>query len=106
MALSTPHSFTFDYDTQGDVLYVSLTEPQPALSLEVEPDVLLRYIPPYLEVVGITFLNFRRHFPALEPGDMTSCVTVVVEECVRKYPTVPLFCTPGEVQVLGTHGIQ
>lgn len=99
MALSTPRSFTFDYDTQGDVLYVSFTEPQAALSLEVEPDVLLRYVPPELEIVGITFLNFRRHFPALDPTHTPPCVTMVVEDVVRKYPTVPPLWSPNQRQV-------
>ncbi len=89
MALSTPHAFTFDYDAEGDVLYVSLAEPQAALSVEVEPDVLLRYVPPHLQVVGITFLNFRRRFPDFDPTHTPSWVDVVVEDCVRKYPTVP-----------------
>jgi hypothetical protein len=32
--------------------------------------------------VGITILNFRRHFPCQEPAD-------VVQHILRKYPTVP-----------------
>ena len=90
MALSTPRAFTIDYDAQGDVLYVSLTAPQPALSLEVEPDVLLRYVPPGLKVVGITFLNFLMHFPGPDPKTTLAHATTVVEGILRKYPKVPL----------------
>lgn len=89
MALNAPRLFTCDYDMQGDILYVSLTEPQPALSVEIEPDVLLRYTPPNLEIVGITFLNFRTHFPALDPTHALSGVNRVVEDFVHKYPQVP-----------------
>jgi hypothetical protein len=90
MTLNTPRALTTDYDAQGDVLYVSLAAPQPALSLEVEPDVLLRYVPPSLEVVGITFLNFLRHFPGLDPEAALAHVTAVAEAVLRKYPKVPL----------------
>jgi hypothetical protein len=90
MALSTTRAFTFDYDAQGDVLYVSFTAPQAALSLEVEPDVLLRYVPPSLNIVGITFLNFLAHFPGSDPKTAPACVTAVVDDILRKYPKVPL----------------
>ena len=90
MALSTTRAFTLDYDAQGDVLYVSLAAPQPALSLEVEPDVLLRYVPPGLDVVGITFLNFLTHFPGSDPKTALGHATAVVDDIWRKYPQVPL----------------
>jgi hypothetical protein len=63
MAVNVKPMFTLDYDAQGDVIYASMPAPQPALSVEVEPDVLLRYVPPSLEGVGCTFINFLRHFP-------------------------------------------
>jgi len=81
---------THDYDAQGDVFYVSLTAPQVALSLEVESDVLLRYVPPSFDVVGITFLNFLAHFPGSDPKTAPACVTAVVDDILRKYPKVPL----------------
>ena len=88
MALT--RAFTLDYDAQGDVLYVSLTAPQPALSLEVEPDVFFRYVPPGLEVVGITFLNFLMHFPGPDPKTTPTHATAVVEDILQKYPKIPL----------------
>jgi len=90
MALITTRAFTLDYDAQGDVLYVFFTAPQPALSLEVEPDILLRYVPPSLDVVGMTFLNFLTHFPGSDPETAIERATAVVDDIVRKYPKIPL----------------
>ena len=63
--------------------------PQPALSVEVEPDVLLRYVPPRLEVVGCTLINFLTHFPCPPPKTPLEHAMAVVEELLRKYPQVP-----------------
>jgi hypothetical protein len=82
-------AFTLDYDAQGDVVYASMLAPQPALSIEVEPDVLLRYVPPSLEVVGCTLINFLTHFPCLLLKTPLEHATTVVEELLRKYPQVP-----------------
>jgi hypothetical protein len=45
MALSAESLWQLDYDARGDVLYASLGDPQPALSYEIETDILLNYIP-------------------------------------------------------------
>jgi uncharacterized protein YuzE len=81
MALSST-ALVLDYDQEGDVLYASLGPPQPAISDEVDDDILLRYCPPSRDVVGITIVNFRRHFSCQEPADVIHCL-------LRKYPTVP-----------------
>jgi uncharacterized protein YuzE len=70
------------YDAQGDVLYASLGAPQPAITDEAEDDVWLRYCPPRAQVVGVTILNFRRHFPHQEPA-------AVIRQVLEKYPVVP-----------------
>ena len=85
MAINVKSVFTLDYDAQGDVVYASVPAPQPALSVEVEPDVLLRYVPPSLEVVGCTLINF----PCLPPKTPIEHAMAVVEELLRKYPQVP-----------------
>jgi uncharacterized protein YuzE len=82
MAIRSTPELVLDYDQESDVLYVSLGAPQQAITDEVEDDILLRYCPPSLEVVGITIVNFRRHFPRQEPAD-------VVKDILRKYPIVP-----------------
>ena len=82
MAISGSAGLEWQYDAQGDVLYASFGAPQPAITDEVEDDVWLRYCPPQPQVVGITILNFRQHFPSQEPA-------YVVQQVFEKYPIVP-----------------
>jgi hypothetical protein len=89
MAINVKPVFTLDYDVQGDVVYASMPAPQPALSVEVEPDVLLRYVPPSLAVVGCTLINFLKHFPCPAHKTPLEHATAVVEELLRKYSQVP-----------------
>ena len=51
------HLMQLAYDREGDVLYLSIGEPRPAISREVGDDVLLRIDPETQEVVGMTVLN-------------------------------------------------
>jgi uncharacterized protein YuzE len=85
MALSSPSTLVLDYDQEADVLYASLGLTQHAVTDEVEDDILLRYCPPSRDVVGITIMNFRRHFPHEAPVD-------VVHGLLRQYPIVPWSC--------------
>ncbi len=50
------------YDEEGDILDVSLGEPEEAISKEVEDDFFLRVKPDSDEVVGFSILNFRKWF--------------------------------------------
>lgn len=45
------------YDTQADVLYISIGTPRPAISSEIGNDVLLRTDLQTGEVVGLTVMN-------------------------------------------------
>jgi hypothetical protein len=90
MAITEPLSWDLDYDDEVDVLYASRGAPQPAASLEVLDDVLLRYVPPPPEVVGITIVNFLKHFPNLKAKPFQMHATAVLEELFRKYPSVPM----------------
>jgi uncharacterized protein YuzE len=82
MALKSAPELILDYDQEGDVLYASLGPPQYAVTDEVDDDILLRYCPPSRDVVGITIVNFRRHFPHEAPVD-------VIHRIFRQYPVVP-----------------
>ncbi len=53
---------TLFYDREGDVLYITIGEPQVAISRELENDVLLRVHPETGKVVGMTVLNFVSRF--------------------------------------------
>jgi len=50
------------YDDEGDILDVSIGEPEAAISKEVEDDFFLRVRPDSGEVVGFSILNFRKWF--------------------------------------------
>jgi len=52
------------YDTDGDVLYLSIGTPRPSISQELGNDVLLRVDPETGEVVGLTVLNLASRFGA------------------------------------------
>jgi len=54
------------YDREGDVLYLSVGEPQEAISKEIGEDILLRINPTTGKVVGITVLNFVSRFSDLD----------------------------------------
>ncbi len=90
MAVTAHSPWDLDYDEEVDVLYASRGSPQPAASFEVMDDVLLRYVPPHPEVVGVTVVSFLRHFPNIEAQPFKVHATAVVEELFRKYPVVPM----------------
>ncbi|MBI4654411.1 MAG: DUF2283 domain-containing protein [Nitrospirae bacterium] len=50
------------YDDEGDVLDISIGDPEKAISKEVEDDFFLRVNPVSGEVVGFSILNFRKWF--------------------------------------------
>ncbi len=50
------------YDDEGDILDISLGEPEEAISKEVEDDFFLRVNPVSGEVVGFSIINFRKWF--------------------------------------------
>ena len=50
------------YDDEGDILDVSLGDPEEATSKEVEDDFFLRVNPISGEAVGFSIINFRKWF--------------------------------------------
>lgn len=50
------------YDEQGDILDVSLGEPEEAISREIEDDFFLRMKSDTGEIVGFSIINFRKWF--------------------------------------------
>jgi len=57
----------FHYDREADVLYLSVGKPQRAKTIEMGEDFILRLHPKTGEVVGVTIIDFSRHFPQLKP---------------------------------------
>ena len=58
------------YDRIGDVLYLSVGDPRPAVSEEIGDDVLLRLDLETGEPVGLTVLNFSARFSDAHPSDV------------------------------------
>ena len=58
----------FHYDREADVLYLSVGKPQKAKTVEMGDDFILRLHPKTGEVIGITIIDFTRHFPNLKTG--------------------------------------
>ena len=58
----------FHYDREADVLYLSVGKPQKAKTIEIGEDFVLRLNPKSGQVVGMTIINFSKHFPQLRTG--------------------------------------
>ena len=52
----------FHYDRDADVMYFSLGIPKKAKTLEITDDFILRLNPETQEVVGLTIVDFSKHF--------------------------------------------
>jgi len=50
------------YDDEGDILDISMGDPEKAISKEIEDDFFLRVNSVSGEVVGFSILNFRKWF--------------------------------------------
>ncbi len=57
---------TLFYDKEGDVLYLTIGEPQEAVSREMGNDVLVRVHPETGKIIGMTILNFASRFSNME----------------------------------------
>ena len=90
MASSNEH-LALQYDAESDVLYASLGAPQAALSYEVTEDVLLRYVPPSRRIVGVTIIDFTRHYSKEGGGSVDERARMVIEGLLAKFPEVPAF---------------
>jgi len=50
------------YDKANDVLYISLGNPRPGLTSEVNEGDLVRIDPDTNEVIGVTILDFKKRY--------------------------------------------
>jgi len=60
-----PKEVQFHYDREADVLYLSVGRPQRAKTVEIGGDFILRLHPKTTRVVGVTIIDFSKHFPQL-----------------------------------------
>jgi len=58
----------YHYDKDADVMYLSIDKPQPAFTMKIAEDFILRLHPKSREVVGITIIDFSQHFSLSEFG--------------------------------------
>ena len=57
--LEKPQELDWDYDEEGDVLYISVGKPQPAVGIDIGEGVVVRYDEAQKQVVGLTFIGLR-----------------------------------------------
>jgi uncharacterized protein YuzE len=55
-------ALNFAYDKEGDILDISLGQPQEAVSEEVAEDIFVRLEPKTKKIVGFMILNFEKRF--------------------------------------------
>ena len=60
--------FSFAYDREADVMYLFKGKPQRAKTAEIGEDFILRLDAKTGEVVGLTIVDFSRHFPVFRSG--------------------------------------
>jgi uncharacterized protein YuzE len=89
VAINLGKPLRLNYDEEADVLYASIDKPQPAISVEIEADMLLRYIPPGNEVVGVTLISFLEHFPCPPQTNIYEHAANIVTDLLMKYRIVP-----------------
>lgn len=59
----------FFFDKEGDILDISLGEPEEAISREIGDDIVVR-INSNDEIVGLTVLNFEKRFEKSDKEDI------------------------------------
>lgn len=57
--LEKPAAISWDYDEEGDVLYLSVGESRPAVGVDIGEGVVIRYDEARKEVVGLTLMGIR-----------------------------------------------
>jgi uncharacterized protein YuzE len=60
--LEDTKNVSWDYDDEGDTLYMSIGKPREAMSLDVGDGTIVRYDEESKEVVGVTFVGLRERF--------------------------------------------
>lgn len=58
-------ALNFAYDREADVLYLSVGRPQKARTVEIGRDFILRLDPKTDRVIGLTIVDFSKHFAAI-----------------------------------------
>ena len=57
--LEKEQNLDWEYDGEGDVLYISIGKPQKALGIDIGEGVVIRYREDAKEIVGLTILGMK-----------------------------------------------
>jgi uncharacterized protein YuzE len=76
-------------DAEADVLYASIDQPQSAVSVEIEPDVWWRDVPPSQDIVAITLIYVQDHLPCPPQKHLYEHAARVVIDLLSTYRVVP-----------------
>ena len=57
--LDSKRNLNWEYDGEGDVLYISVSSPRPALGIDIGEGLIVRYDESRGEVVGVTIVGLR-----------------------------------------------
>jgi uncharacterized protein YuzE len=57
--LENPATITWDYDDEGDVLYLSIGEPKPSIGVDIGGGVIVDYDEAQNEVAGLSIIGLR-----------------------------------------------
>lgn len=74
----------YQYDREGDVLYISFGPPVPAVSLSVEGWFVIRMVPGTFRICGVTIIGFKRLFSKVRP-DLIKDLPARVERLRRAH---------------------
>ena len=59
LMMEKPEQVSWEYDKEGDVLYISFGKPQPALGLDLGSGIVARYLEKSHKVVGFTIVGLK-----------------------------------------------
>ena len=59
----------FFFDREGDILYLSVGKPRPAIAKELGDDIIVRVDPKSHRVVGCTILNLTKRFGRMKKAE-------------------------------------
>jgi uncharacterized protein YuzE len=79
MARTKFQRLSFSYDTEADVLYVSVGRQKSAVGEFLENGVILRRDPKSHRVVGFTIVDFARHFASRNAPPITTPVAAQLQ---------------------------
>lgn len=79
MARTAAKRLSFSYDTDADVLYVSVGAATQAVGELLDNGVIVRRHPKTHQVVGFTIVDFMHHFASRKAAPLTTPITALLQ---------------------------